>query len=806
MISYNDIQALIAEIDRVLPDRSERVETSPESPTEDNGIKENAQQAVLEKVRWYLLDLRNQIEIEPGEPSSVQGGQQTAIAIASAVMSQLNLHRQDWLQPLHGEIADLRRQRESLLAEIRALEGRHLQLMSDFLQILLGRCSKALQQELSLTLEKFETQLWQLQDARMEKIASTPLQQLDRLQKLRSLQQQADLLVLNLDRTLRKVFESLEGDMQSYHQSLSRGIEEMHELGRQGKTILAAYFQRLNPDSPLNLPNPSMPPREGIDFEETNNLSLEEMVAPDTSDLEASQSSSMAMFPFAGMEIPPAPTSREFPQGWEIEEEGEEIESVDALFQVNIEEGDGKSEGLEAWEAWDEHLFHSDELMNAGEEETIPVVLTLKEAELEIEEEVSVERPPRDLFSGLADPAIVAEEVVAEEVVAEEIAETPTNLTSPPPTVEVELFGEPTQTEEEISPVVIEEDIPSEEKLPTPETDSQTLDEIVGETIASLTELLEEKSEQVEEEEETEEDEVISVAAGETLLATDEVKPQPQADLETLLDSGQLKTLTEDLANFEGNAPVVEVEIPPVEIEEIPAEEAIATNKKNQTNPFLNSSPEGIPESEEIPESADRKREIHLDSPEINAAMEVDESFEEAFEEEIISEEDEDWMLPETAIAEETEAPRLEAIAIPPSAILASLTDLNWEEKQSLIQQPTSGATPANRIRQGNAHQDTNNPQQLEIVVDDDFELPPPKQILAGAGTSKKTVSAMRSPKPETTFSTHEDLWEHSDTTAPPREVRKFPQKSAGIEKSDRAVTEIVTDPWGETPNPSEKK
>ncbi|MEM9542639.1 MAG: hypothetical protein AAGA60_24505 [Cyanobacteria bacterium P01_E01_bin.42] len=851
MISYNDIQALIAEIDRVLPDRSGRIET----PTENNGVEENAQQAVLEKVRWYLLGLRNQIEIEPGESSLRPGGQQeTAIAIASAVMSQLNLHRQDWLQPLHGEVAELRRQRESLLAEIRTLEGRHLQLMSDFLQILLGRCSKALQQELSLALEKFETQLWQLQTPREEKVSPTPLQHLDRLQKLRSLQQQADVLVLNLDRTLRKVFESLEGDMQSYHQSLALGIAEMHELGQQGKTVLAAYLQRLNLELTGQSPGIEVTEESGtIDLE--GDLVLEETLAEtpvaDTGDIEANPVASMAMFPFAGMEIPPAPLDREIPPGWELEEEGE-IESVDALFEENIEERDEASEGLEAWEAWDEHLFHSDELMNADDEEAIPIVLTLKEAELEAEEDVSVEEPPvRDLFSGLADPAISAEEVIAEEVIAEEviaeeviaeeviaeeviaeeviaeeviaeevIAEEVVSLDSPPPTIEAELFGEPPETEEEIEPVVIEENITSEATPPISETDSQTLDEIVGETIASLTELLEEKSEQVEEEEEIDDDEIISVAAGETLLATDEVKPQPQADLETLLDSGQLRTLTEDLANFEGNAPVSEVEISPADIEETLTEEefeppleikeAIATKEETV--------PTELSPTEETRASADCKPEIHLDSPEINAAMEVDNSFEEAFEEEIISEEDEDWMLPETAIAAVTEAPAQDAIAIPPSAILTSLADLDWQEVQTNNNLPLSQPThppasdpPPNPLPRGGEQEGerkkgnaTNN--QLEIVVDDDFELPPPKQVLAGAGTGRNSVPVMRSPKPTTTFSTREDLWDNSEPTAPPRDARNFSQNSKGMDNSDRAVTEIMTDPWSEAPEPSEEK
>jgi hypothetical protein len=757
VISYNDIQALIAEIDGVLPRQSERVETAEGSLTEDDRIESNRQGAVLEKVRGYLLALRNQIEVSPSDSSQLQGeDRQTANAIASAVMAQLNVRRQDWLQPLHLEVADLRRQRESLLQEIRALEGKHLQLMSDFLQILLGRCSKALQHEFALSLEKFAAQLAQLQDPRDEKATFTPLKHIDRLQKMRSLQQQADVLVLDLDRTFHKVFESLTGDMQSYHQSLSRGIEEMHALGQEGQNVLAAYVQRLNPEMAAQIQ-----PLAAIEAP----LRDRPLDAPSSqpNDSEAPSSPNAAMFPFAGMEIPPASTT----QDWELDSENESLEPVDALFQVDLEGEIEADEGLEDWEAWDEHLFHSDELMQSGEE-SIPIVLTLKEAELE---ELAAEEPPvPDLFAGLADPAIATEEPA---VMPDLAPDTPSS------TVEVELFGEPPREESES--IAIEADIAPEEEQVVLETNAQSLDEIVGETIASLTELLEEKSEQLEPEEEVVEEETLVVGAGETLLATDEVKRQPQTDLETLLDSGQLQTLAEDLANFEGKSMVSEVE-------ETSSEPEIQL-------PEASPSPEIVIEAKEeadLTKASDR--EIHLDAPEIDAAMEIDESFEEAFEEEIISEEDEDWLLAETAIATDNDA-----IALPPSAILTSLADLQWQEQSPVGTLPAT-SLPSERV----------NSQQLEIVVDDDFESHPPKRVLTSARMSKNPVPAMRSPQPEKTASANDDLWDNSESdreeTSRYRNTSEPTQNSHAIENTSSSVTEIVTDPWSETPNSSERK
>ena len=787
MISYNDIQTLIAEIDGVLPRNSQRVETAAGSLAEEEGkgIEESKQQAVLEKIRWYLLDLRNQIEITPSDSSQLATEQQeTASAIANAVMAQLNSQRQDWLQPLQMEVEGLRQQRESLLQEIRTLEGKHLQLMSDFLQILLGRCSKALQQEFALSLEKFEAQLWQLQGTGDEKVnALTPLKHLDRLQQLRSLQQQADFLVLNLDSTFHKVFESLERDMQSYQKSLSQGIEQMHRLGQEGETVLAAYLHRLNAEALGQTP---------VDPSKEPNLSSPQIEAE-----EDAPTPEMSMFPFAGMEIPATLTaSEESPRGWDVVEEKEEsLESVDALFRVDIEGEEESSlladDGIqgEAWEAWDEHLFHSDELMSEWEEDEAftPIVLTLKEAELEA---LSAEESPiQELFAGLTDPAIAVEEKT------ESLAESPQNLS--PSTVEAALFGEPIQETIAIAPKEKKgekgekDNIPRVEESSVSETDSQTLDEIVGETIASLTELLEEKSEQLAQEEEIIEEETISVTQGETLLATDEVRPQPQEDLQHLLDSRQLKTLTEDLANFEGNQGTSEIEFRPTELD---------IEEENGDEGVILSNVEG-------------EREIHLNSPEIEAAMEVDEAFEEAFEEEILSEEDEDWIISETEAqeieAQEIEAQEIEATetassTLPPEAILTSLADLSWNVEEGM----------------GNREEATEDKEEpsfelpassLEIVVDDDFPSSPPQQVVKGARMGQDSPPVMRSPTTESKFvaNNDDDLW---DSPEAPRKASAYSQnsqdlrnKSQAIENSHSSVTEIATDPWSETPNGSER-
>ncbi|NJL45853.1 MAG: hypothetical protein HC922_09320, partial [Leptolyngbyaceae cyanobacterium SM2_3_12] len=113
-----------------------------------------------------------------------------------------------------------------------------------------------------------------------------------RLDYLKQIQTQSDYLVLNLDQTLRHVFEALQQSIYSYQDSLNQGLNKMHGLGQQSEVMFSALInhlaqqlnqealayldnQRLSNQRPelLSLQNPVAPPPATPALEETINPS-----------------------------------------------------------------------------------------------------------------------------------------------------------------------------------------------------------------------------------------------------------------------------------------------------------------------------------------------------------------------------------------------------------------------------------------------------------------------------------------------------------------------------------------------------
>ncbi len=177
---------------------------------------------VLERVRHYLVSLQNQSESSPRNTAEQLAAQQ----IAQVVLSRIDSRLGDWFKLLHGEVEQLRQQRQSLLREIQQHHQQHQQIVAHDLEWLVARCSEVLQQKLSQIQATVEFQ-------------RLPLEQFEQLQ------QQGDRALLSLDSSLRTVFDTLEKDLQGYYDSLSQGLERMHSLGQQGEAKFIAYFQRL---------------------------------------------------------------------------------------------------------------------------------------------------------------------------------------------------------------------------------------------------------------------------------------------------------------------------------------------------------------------------------------------------------------------------------------------------------------------------------------------------------------------------------------------------------------------------------
>jgi hypothetical protein len=263
----DQIQALIAEIDSVLQARSLRLQWR-------GAAKETAQQQqVLERVRNYLVWLQQQ-----------PLGSATATNVAAQQMMQTILHEMSYLranvmQPLQADLDAIRQRRERLLQEVHQLESQrqdHLlnqpgnqHMTSELLQVLMSRLQENLSQQITQTLNSVaskpsphpptspgaEAAAGLASSLTMATPASpqpysppayspqpySPQQ----YEQLQSLRQRSDQMLMNVDASLNVVFESLQRNIQSYHDSLASGIERLHQLGQQSEVAVNALIEQL---------------------------------------------------------------------------------------------------------------------------------------------------------------------------------------------------------------------------------------------------------------------------------------------------------------------------------------------------------------------------------------------------------------------------------------------------------------------------------------------------------------------------------------------------------------------------------
>lgn len=275
----DQIQTLIAEIDQVLQ------KASPRLPWVMSGDAAQ-QRRVLERVRAYLVSLQKtvaednlrqartrqnlsayDIQYQPNQgshpaPAPLRGDlsqQDTARQILQVVAQEIDGLRANLMQPLQSDIEALRQQRDSLTQEIRQLESqRHhyslaqqqanqQQIISEFLQILMVRLQDSLAQQVAQTLSTSDSQalIGHGGASALGSLSSGALDQAQRLEQLQTLQARSDQLLINLDSTLRVVFEALQRNVKSYQESLSQGLERMHDLGQQGEVMFTALVNHL---------------------------------------------------------------------------------------------------------------------------------------------------------------------------------------------------------------------------------------------------------------------------------------------------------------------------------------------------------------------------------------------------------------------------------------------------------------------------------------------------------------------------------------------------------------------------------
>lgn len=212
------------------------------------------------------------------------------------------------LQPLRVELADLLHQRASLIQEIRQLEQKRLQnysltqqlvnqdqMISEFLQVLMSRLLPSLSPHLANSLNL----------ATGEKSAHnndvTPgthpfFGSSEQMERLVMLARELDQRLLSLDGTVNLVFDALQRNIKTYHQSLSQALARMHSQGLQGEQLMTTFLDNLtqylqqqswmasSPNNQQVLTETSLSLEQLADAAETSNIeSLDEILLQLTS-------------------------------------------------------------------------------------------------------------------------------------------------------------------------------------------------------------------------------------------------------------------------------------------------------------------------------------------------------------------------------------------------------------------------------------------------------------------------------------------------------------------------------------------
>lgn len=285
----DEIQRLIADIDNLLASNGKRLSKLLSSQAQEP-------KEVLDRVRDFLVklgesdvlasDSQNQpTEQKPRSPllakfvdQNLQQASQPAGEEQSTTLGQnLNSEIKALLQPLQAELATLLQERATLVQEIRQLEQRRLhsysltqqlatqeQIIKEFMQMLGSRLTPAFTSQLTQSLASTPGSNV-ANDTVSETAAATPqpfLQSSGQIEQLTRLGQEFDQRLLSLDGTLNIVFEALQRNIRTYHESLSQALTRMHAQGLQGEQVMVSFVNNLTqylqefPQQPASLSTP----------------------------------------------------------------------------------------------------------------------------------------------------------------------------------------------------------------------------------------------------------------------------------------------------------------------------------------------------------------------------------------------------------------------------------------------------------------------------------------------------------------------------------------------------------------------
>ncbi len=358
----DQIQALINEIDGVLQ------KTTPRLPWVMSGDA-TQQRQTLERIRNFLVDLQQGFSAAPVDmrsslmaydisyqPSQAELGMgqgfvdapidPSAQQLLQLLAQEIATLRADLLQPLQAEMETLRQQRQLLLQEIQQLKGQQpaylqpqgeqtRQLAVEIVQVLMTRLQETLPYQIAQGLQALpET----------NRVDLSPDYQAS--QQIRAIQAQSDELLVNLDTTVRIVFESLQRDIQAYQASLSQGIEQMHTLGQQGEMMFSALVSHLAQQIGREASSYLQSANQRTDAKPASTLPASLTVAPVTPPEPTSPAATPPTMglPYPGVELPPPPSPASTIDGaidqWltNLREEPERIVGDGTLPLVNLDD------------------------------------------------------------------------------------------------------------------------------------------------------------------------------------------------------------------------------------------------------------------------------------------------------------------------------------------------------------------------------------------------------------------------------------------------------------------------------------
>ncbi len=263
-----EIQKLIADIDDLFAKSGKRL------PRVLSGQAAQEPRQVLERIRDFLSKLReseseNKLAEQPqlspllakfadqgNSESSPQPDQNQQQSVQ--IPQEQKIDFSALLQPLQGELQALLQERATLVQEIRQLEQRRLhnysltqqianqeQMISEFLQVLMNRIVPITPQIKDNLASGTSQHLDTNYSTELESASTPPFLESTEVEQITRFAAELDRRLLSLDGTVNVVFEALQRNIHTYHDSLSQALARMHSQGVQTEHLMSSFVNNL---------------------------------------------------------------------------------------------------------------------------------------------------------------------------------------------------------------------------------------------------------------------------------------------------------------------------------------------------------------------------------------------------------------------------------------------------------------------------------------------------------------------------------------------------------------------------------